>query len=279
MRHGLPPGLVPGAPRSLYPNMPDVEDAGDEARLNREYMERLFLEFKRSLQSYSQYFVDRTNRVDEYRVESLGGESLTTTSVLPDYECDEVIESVLVNGPTQVQGVGQPAEGSQTSPAAGTTIASVLVGPGTYSVSWEVSLGGTVAAADANNFQLTDGTKSLTSVNPAAAGGPYPQETEVFVEAGAIATIAVKNIALATTGAIYSAQMVVTPVVTAGTPFTLQLGKRAWQMLLPPTGILVIAPVAVKLGRSDTRQLIGSIPGDWSFELMGYAETGRRGIV
>src|SRR5215471_18419592 len=49
------------------------------------------------------------------------------------------------------------ASGSVTSPAAGVTIATTASLPaGTYVVSWEVQLAGTLAAADANNFQLVD---------------------------------------------------------------------------------------------------------------------------
>jgi hypothetical protein len=58
----------------------------------------------------------------------------------------------------------------------------------------------------------------------------------------------------------------------AATPaFTLQLGKRAWNLVLPVSQVLVIAPVRISLGRNDPRILTSAIPGDWSVELMGFA--------
>jgi hypothetical protein len=52
---------------------------------------------------------------------------------------------------------------------------------------------------------------------------------------------------------------------------TLQLGDRFWNLTIPATGIIVIAPVAVLLNRNDIRQLSGA-PGSYSLELMGIAD-------
>jgi hypothetical protein len=52
---------------------------------------------------------------------------------------------------------------------------------------------------------------------------------------------------------------------------TLQLGDRLWNLTIPATGVIVIAPVAILLGRNDLRQLSGA-PGNYSLELMGIAD-------
>jgi hypothetical protein len=53
---------------------------------------------------------------------------------------------------------------------------------------------------------------------------------------------------------------------------TLQLGDRTWALTIPATGILVIAPVSLILGRNDYRILTSATPGDFSLELMGWAD-------
>lgn len=53
---------------------------------------------------------------------------------------------------------------------------------------------------------------------------------------------------------------------------TLQLGDRVWPLIIPATGILVIAPIAIMLGRSDARILTPAVPGVYSLELCGIAD-------
>lgn len=53
---------------------------------------------------------------------------------------------------------------------------------------------------------------------------------------------------------------------------SLKLGDRIWPLTIPATGILVIAPLALMLGRSDDRILTPAVPGTYSLELMGYAD-------
>lgn len=102
-------------------------------------------------------------------------------------------------------------EGQQTGPAAGATIASLVLPAGTYVVSWTVGLGsGAVAAADTNNMQLTGLAAPLTAIIPAVANTEVPQPQVTLTTTGV--TIAVKAIALATATAVYEAQLVATPV-------------------------------------------------------------------
>lgn len=66
--------------------------------------------------------------------------------------------------------------------------------------------------------------------------------------------------------------VIVTGPVTGNVPFTLQLGKRIWPLQLPASGILVIAPIKISLDRDDQRTVTSGTAGDWTLELMGYAD-------
>lgn len=58
---------------------------------------------------------------------------------------------------------------------------------------------------------------------------------------------------------------------------TLQLGDRIWPLTIPATGVIVIAPILLFLSRSDNRILTAATPGQYSLELMGFADT--RGLL
>lgn len=49
------------------------------------------------------------------------------------------------------------------------------------------------------------------------------------------------------------------------------LGDRYWNLVIPATGIIVVAPIAILLSRSDSRVLTSVTSGDWGLELMGVA--------
>lgn len=127
----------------------------------------------------------------------------------------------------QDTGVAVPrnAEGTQTTPAAGTTIALISSVPaGDYTLDILLQLAGTPSATDQNNFQLTGVPGGpITLVNEGVVG-EYPQEPIPF-NATATGAIAVKNIALATTGAIYSAEMTLTPLSDIGSLGSIQDGN------------------------------------------------------
>jgi hypothetical protein len=53
---------------------------------------------------------------------------------------------------------------------------------------------------------------------------------------------------------------------------TLQLGDRFWSLVIPATGVIVIAPVSFLLSRNDYRTLTSATPGDYGLELMGWAD-------
>lgn len=125
--------------------------------------------------------------------------------------------SVLVNGPKRLMGWSMVSgaatttetEGRVVAPAAGATIASVTgLVAGDYLVTWSVELDGAAAAADLNNFVLTNAAVNvLQSDNPAAAG-TYPQ-LGVVITVAAGGTVAVKAVGAGTAGVGYSAQLTV----------------------------------------------------------------------
>lgn len=101
---------------------------------------------------------------------------------------------------------GKEATGSATSPAAGGAITSLASVPADeYTLNWQVELSGTLAAADANNFEvLVNGVQQAVSLNPAIAGVYQQDPIQITVPPGG-ATISINAIALATVGAVYSA--------------------------------------------------------------------------
>lgn len=102
-------------------------------------------------------------------------------------------------------------EGNATGPAAGATIASIVLPAGTWAISWTVGYGaGAVAAAEQNNMQLTGPAAPLTAIIPAVANTQVPQQQVVLTTAGV--TVAVKAIGPGTATAVYEAQIVATPV-------------------------------------------------------------------
>ena len=104
------------------------------------------------------------------------------------------------------------AEGQQTSPAAGTTIVSLVLPSGGWTLNWLVQVSGTVGAPEQDNFALVSaGTQLDVSINGIVAGQPYQQQAaQVQIPVGG-ATVLVRNVALATVGAVYAAQLVATP--------------------------------------------------------------------
>lgn len=116
--------------------------------------------------------------------------------------------------------------GSVTSPAATTTIATTPSVPaGSYLVSWEVELAGTLAAADANNFRLVDANGNvLVSIN-AAVAGVYPQE-QVEINTTLAGAVFIQNIGAGTAGAVYSAQLTVQPTFTPAAIVEIQDGNQ-----------------------------------------------------
>src|SRR5258707_5277332 len=171
-------------PGPFYPHEPRKQVEPEAAEVSHVFLANELAEFKRHLKDIVRQGIDRTNRVDEYRVQTLGD---ATTQVIgqPDYETAEIIESIIVTGPTQVALPSATASGSLLNPAANATIANIsaaalaaIAPAGTlWNVSWLAELQGTIGAGDANNMYLSSPLNTIRQQGefPGVVGG-YPQE-------------------------------------------------------------------------------------------------------
>lgn len=133
-----------------------------------------------------------------------------------------------------------------TTPAAGQTVVATNALPaGTYQVTVTPSITGTTSAGDQNNMSLYAGgvfqTQLITNpglVSPTA--GPFT------IKLAAAGTFVVKAQALATTGAIYAAQITAQPVNTATGQDSVQLYK-----LNNFVGQIDADPGYLKFGRAE----------------------------
>lgn len=141
----------------------------------------------------------------------------------------------LITGPAYYRGyslrdTGAPApvqaSGQVVAPAAGATIAATgNLQAGTYQVGWTIGLQGAAAAADANNFVLTDSVGNvLVSVNPGAAGEFVQQNVEVTIAANT--PISVKAVGAGTAAVTYSAELEVSSTGEIETIIELQDGTK-----------------------------------------------------
>lgn len=219
---------------------------------------------------------DKSRLVDEYQSQTTAATQVSQIVLTPQFQKLNVrIEHVLITGPSQGT-AGVVAEGSVTSPGAAATIATITsanLPPGPYTLNWKVQLDGTVSATDLNNFKVNGPPGSIliaTGTNDAAVGS-YPQLpvqfTQPFVNPVAVS---VKSIAAGTVGAIYSASMDITP--NGGYPITLQLGDRFFSLTIPASGVLEMNPKGLLLTPQDARILVATFPGNYTLELMGWAD-------
>lgn len=67
----------------------------------------------------------------------------------------------------------------------------------------------------------------------------------------------------------------ITSILVTGPPstaFTLQVGDRYWELLTNASGFVLIGPVSMFLERTDNRILTSATAGNWTLELMGWAD-------
>jgi phage tail sheath protein FI len=138
--------------------------------------------------------------------------------------------------------LGGPSGSGTTpaNPAAETTIASLNLTAGTYSVNWTVQLSGTAAAGDANNFGLYNGTNLVATSANAGAAGTYPQSQESVTIPANGATLAIKNINAGTAEAVYEASFTIPGLATTSyTNFGLNFGISSASPAAPQLPVTV----------------------------------------
>jgi hypothetical protein len=131
------------------------------------------------------------------------------------------------------------ATGTVNAPGAGATIAQVPLGVGTYTVSWEVELSGTLAAADANNFLLfQSGTGSnftvINSENLAVAGS-YAQLSVTVTSTNTNNFIKILTNVASTAGSVYTGSLAVQQVISPVMP-PLFVSNNPAQSQMPTSG-------------------------------------------
>jgi len=140
-----------------------------------------------------------------------------------EYAYDGVFRSIGIFNVTAPAATTTPAQsstieagGTATTPAAGATLASVTIpaGGGLYQVTVVIELSGT-AETQTENAQLLIGASTVASPLPTISG----QTVTINLPAENLAagTLAVKTIALATTGAIYNVTLTATQVSVSST--------------------------------------------------------------
>ena len=115
--------------------------------------------------------------------------------------------------------------GTRTSPPAPFSLifTGAVLTAGTYTVTWTVTLSGTLGAGDANNFILNLGPSIFlaASVNAGSAGS-YPQASVTFTTTGGLSLLLLSGAGAATSGAVYGGSL-----STGGTAIA-QVGPSGW---------------------------------------------------
>lgn len=146
----------------------------------------------------------------------------------------------LSSTPGLQQGISQSAQGQQTAPAAGTTIASMTLAAGKWTVQWSILFEGTPAVAEVDNLQLTLGAAVVaTSDNADASEFVYVQLAQVIDVPAGGATLAMKNIGVATAAVTYVANITATfqSAMSIYPELPDYIMKSGWQVQLTAAGI------------------------------------------
>lgn len=138
------------------------------------------------------------------------------------------------------------AAGTRTSPPApfSSIFTTAVLPAGTYTVQWTVTLAGTIAAAEANNFILNLGPSIFlaASVN-AAAAGTYPQAQVTFTTPGGLALLLLSGSNAATAGSVYGGT-----IFGASAPLALQVGPAGFHT----SWMLAQASIGTTTGANDS---------------------------
>jgi hypothetical protein len=266
--------------QSPYPQNPNPEVTDTNAPVTPQYLANQMAAFNRKLDRINMQLFDTSHPFDFYRPQSLSGEAATQIQAQASYS-QERIESIIVTGPTGDEQTGLNAYGLAAEPvAAGTVITSLFLPQGAYALNLFTGLSGTATAADADNMELVIPGQSPIVIpnNVETVSSAQPSWSPVInvVSPPGGETIQIKSIGAGSGTANYRASIIANPSGN-GTPFSLQLGGRNWNLLLPATGILVIPLITgFELAEEDPRILSSAVSGDWSIELMGHANTQYR---
>lgn len=175
-------------------------------------------------------------------------------------------------------GISVQGDASVTSPAAGAAIASITLTQGTWTITWGVRSSGTTGAGDSNNMQLQQGAAVLLIADVPAGGNNLSQQNAVTIEVPAGgSTISVNAIALATVGAIYTAQITATPgeATSAYAPLPDLLLRSGWSLSLTAIGIQAADQISAAFLLADRFPSGFASGADWEDEEQALADAWR----
>lgn len=261
-----------------YPGQPGRIDSGtsvpdEEIPVPAGLLAKALAELDRVKDDLARQAASKDRIVDEYQPQSLAQDTTSSITLLPQFErLWERIERVIITGPTQ-NTPGLSFEGSVTSPGASGVILTIPAGTipnGNYTLNITIQYTGTISATDTNNVKLQNaGNTIVAAFETGATVGEYPQQA-FQLQGYTGGALSFRSIAAATVGAVYTVYVDVVP--NGGFPVTLQLGDRVWNLTIPATGLLNISTTCMLLSPQMVRQLTATFPGEYSLELLGYAD-------
>lgn len=254
--------------------VPDREQEPDS-----EFVRNAMTRIDRNLRSLALTAEDITKPVDEYQGVSRG-------STYP------------ANYPT---GVLTSPVGSVLNPGAAATIVSFTLPPARYSLTVYTYLSGTVAAGDANNMDIFWSAVQNNIPYPAVANNMtnvtfvanVPNNLGIFtiaassaggvtynayIVATAIGPVSAQDVSLTSLEVLPQYDTIserITSILVTGppnSPVTLTIGNRALDVMTDGQGKFALPFISMLLTRNDRRLLNSPVPGNWTLELMGYAD-------
>lgn len=222
-------GRITGVRGDVVVRTPDV--VGDKSQSSEDAANELLVNELVNLASKT---FDTSRPVDEGNSVT----SATTLEVLPEYEMDELIESIVI--------VANP---TTTSPAP--------VAPAVPAT--------TVAAQNVNSYPVT----VVITAAGATITGVVVNALTVGAAAGTYTVPAYGFISIAFTGGPPTWAW-----TNAGGPnvVTLQLGRRSWAFTMSLSGVVNLTGLKLRLDRSERRIVTQPVAGPLSLELMGHAD-------
>lgn len=164
--------------------------------------------------------------IDQYLSEPSSGTITLTNPTRNPW----LLTDILASWQTTQAGSSVSNDGTVTSPGAGATIASIPAASlpaGTYNVTVDFTLSGTVGAVDNNNIQLVYGSQTFTLDNNIGVGEQTFGPIQIISNGASALTL--KAIAAGTVGSIYTATIIATPV-TQVSLVTIQIKDRLLNM-------------------------------------------------
>ena len=214
---------------------------------------------------------DESRPVDEYQSVS----NALTMEVLPEFEMDELIETITIAAKPYSSGtpvdLSSGVVGQKANVSAGDVITGATISPaaGVYNCQWAVD--NSAAVGIDNNLGLYNGTTLVATAMCAKALGTYVQ-APLSINVASGNAVTVKALAADATGT-YNAAIVLTAIPQPNV-VTLVLGRRSWAIDMSAWGgVFSVNGLKLRLDRNERRTITQTVAGPLSIELTGHADT------